>query len=138
MALLIALASPSLIGFRSVTAMQTAARQFASDLRTAQENAVAQNTQVDIAFTVAGGAVTGYTVEQGATVLWQVTLSSLVHARTTWPGNDVAFAANGAPVGSGTGTNAALCIDNMNGLTVTVSVTLTTGRALLTLGTGTC
>jgi len=131
---------PGLRGYATTSAMQTTARQFVSDLRTAQERAIGQGAQVDVAFTVSGGAVTGYTVKQGSTVLWTVTFPSTfpsqVHATSSWPGNDIAFEATGAVTGPG--STPALCVDNTAGLTNTVSITLTTGRAALSSGTGTC
>jgi len=133
---MIAVTMPGLLGYQVTSAMQTTARQFVSDLRTAQETAVGQNVQIDIAFTVSGGAVTSYSVKNGAEVLSTFTLPTTVHAKTAWPGDDIAIAATGAVTGPG-GTPA-FCVDNTRGLTETVSITLATGRALLTAGTGTC
>ncbi len=134
--LFIALAMPSLTGYQGTSALRAAARQFASDVRAAQQHAVAQGTQNDLVFATAGGAVTGYSVTQSATVLWQVTLSPRVHATTTWPGNDIAFTSIGSVVGPG--STPALCIDNRNGGTIMLSVVLATGRVLLTQGAGSC
>lgn len=136
LALMILATLPGLIGYQTTSAMQTTARQFVSDLRTAQETAVSQNVQIDVVFTVSGGAVTGYSVKNGSTVLWTVTFSSAVHATSSWPGNDIALTAIGAVTGPG--TTPALCVDNTKGLTNTVSLTLATGRALLASGTGSC
>lgn len=136
LALMILVTMPGLSGYQATSAMQTTARQFVSDLRTAQETAVSQNVLIDVAFTVSGGAVTAYSVKNGSTVLWTTTLSSAVHATTTWPGNDIAITAIGAVTGPG--ATPALCVDNTKGLTNTVSITLATGRALLASGTGTC
>jgi len=133
---MIAVTMPGLLGYQVTSAMQTTARQFVSDLRAAQETAVGQNVQIDIAFTVSGGAVTSYSVKNGATVLWTFTLPTTVHAKTTWPGNDIAIAATGAVTGPG--ATPAFCVDNTRGLTETVSITLATGRGALTAGTGTC
>ncbi len=136
MAVLIGLTLPGLYGYRAQSAMQTAARQFASDVRAAQEHAIDNGTQNDLVFTTNAGAVTGYTVKQGATVLWSVTLSTQVHATSAWPGNDIAFTSLGSVTGPG--ASPALCIDNTQGLQITASLVLTTGRVLLTNGTGTC
>lgn len=134
--LMILVTMPGLSGYQTTSAMQTTARQFMSDLRAAQANAIGQNVQIDIAFTVSAGAVTGYSVKNGSTVLWTVTLPTTVHASTTWPGNDIAITAIGAVTGPGAAP--ALCVDNRKGLTNTVTITLATGRALLASGTGTC
>jgi len=136
MALMILIAMPSLSGYRATSALQTAARQFASDLRAAHENAIAQNAQVDVVLATAGGAVTGYTVQQGATILWSVTLPGQTHATSAWPGNGIAF----TPLGSaaGPGGTPALCIDNRSGLTIAIGITPATGRVQLTQGTGSC
>lgn len=134
--LMILVTMPGLTGYQTTSAMQTTARQFMSDLRAAQENAIGQNVQIDIAFSVSAGAVTSYSVKNGSTVLWTVTLPITVHARTAWPGNDIALTAIGAVTGPG--ASPAFCVDNTKGLTNTVSITLATGRALLASGTGTC
>lgn len=134
--LLIALAMPSLTGYRGMSALRAAARQFASDVRAAQQHAVAQGMQNDLVFATGGGAVTGYSVTQGATVLWQVTLSPLVHATTTWPNNDIGFTSIGSVVGPG--STPALCIDNRSGAEITVSLALATGRLQMTQGAGSC
>ncbi len=136
MAVLIQLSLPTLLGYRGQSAMQTAARQFASDVRAAQEHSIDNGTQNDLVFTTNAGAVTGYTVKQGTTVLWSVTLSTQVHATSAWPGNDIAFSPLGSVVGPG--ASPALCIDNTHGLQITVSLVLTTGRVALTNGTGPC
>ena len=136
LAAMILIAFPSLTGYQTTSAMQTTARQFVSDLRAAQARAVGQSAQIDLIFTVSGGAVTGYNVQQGATVLWGTTFPSTVHASSTWPGNDIGFTAIGAVTGQG--ATPALCVDNKKGLTQTVSITLATGRTLLAAGTGSC
>jgi type II secretory pathway pseudopilin PulG len=127
---------PSLSGYRATSALRTAARQFASDLRAAQENAIDQSAQVSVVFTTSGGAVTGYTVQKGATLLYQVALPSQVHATSSWPGGTVTFTATGS-VG-GPGSTPALCLDNRSGATITAGITLATGRVQLTTGTGGC
>jgi type II secretory pathway pseudopilin PulG len=136
LALMILVTMPGLSGYQSTSAMQTTARQFLSDLRTAEENAIGQNVQIDILFAVSGGAVTGYSVDNGSTVLWRQTFPPTVHATTAWPGNDIAVTAIGAVTGPG--GSPALCVDNTKGLTNTVTITLATGRALLSSGTGSC
>jgi len=136
LALAILAALPGLRGYQATSAMQTTARQFVSDLRAAQERAIGQSVQVDVVFSVSGAAVTGYSVNQGSTVLWTVTFPSTVHATSSWPGNDIALTAIGAVTGPG--STPALCVDNTKGLTNTVSITLATGRALLASGTGSC
>jgi type II secretory pathway pseudopilin PulG len=136
LAAMIVVALPALSGYQNTSAMQTTARQFVSDLRAAQARAVGQSAQIDLIFTVSGGAVTGYNVQQGTTVLWGTTFPSSVHASSTWPGNDIGFTSIGAVTGQG--ATPALCVDNKNGLTETVSITLATGRSLLAGGTGSC
>lgn len=136
LALMILVALPGMLGYQNTSAMQTTARQFVSDLRAAQEQALSQTAKVDVVFTVSGSAVTGYTVQSGSTVLSTVGFSSSVHATSTWPGNDIAFTATGAVTGPG--ATPALCIDNKTGLTNTVSLTLATGRVALASGTGSC
>lgn len=136
LALMILVAMPGMLGYQNTSAMQTTARQFVSDLRSAQEMALGQTAQIDVVFSVSGGSVTGYTLQRGSTVLRTVTFSSAVHASSTWPGNDIAFTQTGAVTGPG--ASPALCIDNKKGLTNTVSITVTTGRAALASGTGSC
>ncbi len=136
MALVIGLTMPSLRGYQTTSAMQAAARQFVSDLRAAQETAIDRSTQVDVVLTPASGAVTGYTVQQGATVLWKATLPAVVHANSNWPARDIGFTPLGAV--SGAGSTQPFCVDNTQGLTITVGVTLATARVQLTSGTGTC
>ena len=136
MALMIALAMPSLSGYQATSAMQTAARQFVSDLRAAQENAIDRSTQIDVVLTPASGAVAGYTVKQGSVVLWGATLPAAVHANSNWPGRDISFTPIGAV--SGAGSTQPFCVDNRKGLTITAGITLATGRMTLTSGTGTC
>ncbi|HEV2440272.1 MAG TPA: type II secretion system protein [bacterium] len=134
--LMILVTMPGLTGYQTTSAMQTTARQFMSDLRGAQENAISQNVQIDIVFAVSGGTATGYSVKNGSTTLLTVTFPTTVHASTTWPGNDIAITALGAVTGPG--ASPAFCVDNTKGLTNTVSITLATGRALLASGTGAC
>lgn len=136
LALMILIAMPGMLGYQNTSAMQTTARQFVSDLRAAQEQALSQTAQVDVVFTVSGAAVTGYTVQRGSTVLSTVVFSSSVHATSTWPANDIAFTPTGAVTGPG--ATPALCIDNQKGLTNTVSLTLATGRVALASGSGSC
>jgi type II secretory pathway pseudopilin PulG len=135
---LILSALPGLTGYQSTSAMQTTARQFVSDLRAAQQQAEGLNNQVAVAFiTGTGTRVTGYTVENAAgATLSTVTFPATVHATSSWPGQKINFQGNGAVVGSG--TSAAICIDNTRGLTTTVNITAATGRAALASGTGTC
>ncbi|MHB8733649.1 MAG: pilus assembly FimT family protein [bacterium] len=135
-ALMILVTLPGLTGYQTTSGMQTAARQFVSDLRAAQESAIGQNTQIDVVFTVSGGAATGYSVTNGSTVFWTVTFPASIHATTTWPGNDIAITAIGGVTGPG--ATPALCVDNTKGLTTTVGITLSTGRAVLASGTGSC
>ncbi len=134
--LMILVTMPGMRGYQTTSAMQTTARLFLSDLRAAQENAVNQSVQIDVVFSASGSTVTGYSVKNGSTVLRTVTFPSAVHATSSWPGNDIALTAIGAVTGPG--STPALCVDNTNGLTNTVSITLGTGRALLAAGTGSC
>jgi type II secretory pathway pseudopilin PulG len=134
--LMILVTLPGLSGYQTTSAMQTTARQFLSDLRAAQEKAVGQNIQIDIVFTVSGGVVTGYTVENGSTVLWTQAFPATVHASTAWPGSDISLTAIGSVTGPG--GSPALCVDNRHGLTNTVVITLATGRGLLGSGPGSC
>jgi len=136
MALLIMLAMPGLTGYRAKSAVRSSARQLASDIRAAQEYALAQGVQDDLAFSVTGGAVTGYSVTQGPTVLWQVTLPTQVHATTAWPGNDIAFTPIGAIVGPG--SVPAVCLDDRNGGKITITLVPATGKVQMSQGTGSC
>lgn len=136
LALLVLVALPGLSGYQSTSAMQTSARQLVSDLRAAQQKAEALNAPVTVAFTAAAGAVTGYSVQTNAAVLWTVTLPSSIHATSSWPGLVVTFQGNGSAAGSGTAT--ALCIDNRHGLAATIAVTAGTGHAALATGSGSC
>ncbi|HLW48948.1 MAG TPA: type II secretion system protein [bacterium] len=137
LAAMVLIALPGLTGYQSTSAMQTVARQFASDLRAAQQKAEALNIPITVTLTAgAGTVVTGYSVQNGATNLWTVTFPSTVHATSSWPGLAVAFQSNGAATGSGTAV--ALCVDNTRGLTTTVTVTQATGHAALAGGTGSC
>ena len=137
LALLILVALPGLTGYQSTSAMQTTARQFVSDLRAAQQQAESLSTPITVALTPAAGtAVTGYSVQNGATVLWTATLPSAVHATSSWPGHTIVFQGNGAATGPG--AVPALCVDSTRGLTTTISITPATGLAALAAGSGTC
>jgi Tfp pilus assembly protein FimT len=137
LALMVWVALPGLRGYQSTSAMQTTARQFVSDLRTAQQQAESVGAPIIVSLTPAAGtAVTGYSVKNGATVLWTATFPSSVHATSSWPGLAITFQNNGSTSGSAAAT--ALCIDNTRGLTVAVTLSPATGHAALTSGTGTC
>lgn len=136
MALFIVVAMPGLTGYQAKSAVRSAARQLASDIRAAQQYALAQGGQDDLTFSVSGGAVVGYSVTQGATVLWQVTLPTQVHATTAWPGNDIAFTPIGAIVGPG--STPAVCLDDRNGGMITITLVLATGKVQMTQGAGSC
>lgn len=137
LALLILVTLPGLIGYQGTSAMQTTARQFVSDLRAAQQQAEALNTPITVVFTPgAGTAVTGYSVQNGTTVLWTATFPSTVQATSSWPGDSIAFQSNGSVAGPG--AVPALCVGNTNGLTTTITITLATGLATLASGTGSC
>jgi type II secretory pathway pseudopilin PulG len=131
-------ALPGLTGYQDTSAMQTAARQFMSDLRAAQEQAEAVGSPIAVEFvTGTGTAVTGYSVENNnGAALWTVNFPATVHATSSWPGLAITFQSNGSVTGSG--TTAAVCVDNTRGLTTTVNITAATGRAALTSGTGHC
>jgi Tfp pilus assembly protein FimT len=136
LALMVLVALPGLTGYQSTSAMQTAARQFVSDLRTAQEKAQSLNTPITVALTGAGTAVTGYSVNNSGAVLWTATFPSTVHATSTWPGLAITFQSNGSASGSGTAT--ALCVDNTRGLRTTITIVASTGHASLVSGSGSC
>jgi Tfp pilus assembly protein FimT len=137
LALMVLVALPGLSGYQSTSAMQTAARQFVSDLRAAQQKAESLGTPITVTLAAgAGTAVTGYSVQNGGTVLWTATFPAAVHATSSWPGLTITFLNSGAA--SGSSAAAALCVDNTRGLTTTVTVTPATGHAAVATGTGGC
>ncbi len=134
--ILIAIAVPNLSGYRATSQMRAAAQQLVSDMRSAQQRAVAMNAVRTLVFVPASGAITGYEIRDGVTVEYSHTFPTEVDVQTTFPSRTITFTALGAvtdPGGSPT-----LCADNNAGLRIMVTITYATGRVTLAEDSGNC
>lgn len=140
---LLVVAMPNLSGYRARSAVRAAERQLVADLRASQQRAVAQDKDHAVEFVAGANGHLGYTIKESSTQLWQVTFRRGVYAVASLDGvtftagqKSFSFTPTGAVASSASAP--AICLDDRNGLKMTIAIAAATGRVQSTQGAGNC